>query len=328
MCAEAKNSSTNPKGMKYYLSVAAMFRDEARWLREWIEYHRMLGVEHFYLYDHLSRDQPELVLADYISSEIVTLTRLEDQVNGDFMPLAIKTYNQVVDEVRGESTWLALLDVDEFINLKTGTSLATLLRDYQDYGGLVMNWQMFGTGGVPEVPPDQTMLERLRLRGPRDLGHNSHIKSVVQPLRVKSTVLHFSYYLEGYFAVNTAKEEVSGPFDPRIRVDVLQLNHYFCRDLKFLREVKIPRRAGLGVNEEIMRQWDESMNVEVDDSIQRFVGGLKARLGLPVSFQWQEYAQRYPEAGLETRERAFEHWQRVGRLDENKQRLLAVREVR
>ena len=307
--------------MKYYLGVACMFRDESKWLREWIEYHRLIGVEKFYLFDHLSSDNPEQVISDYISQGIVTLERITEDVGGQFMELAITTYNRAVGMAKNECRWLALLDSDEFINPKSTSTLPSLLKDFEGYGGLVMNWQMFGTSNIEEVPSDQTMIERLQLRGLRTLGHNQHVKSIVQPLRVTKTVLHFSYYTEGFYAVNADHERVDGPFDPRIRVDKIQLNHYFCRDEKFLREVKIPRRAGLGVGSEIMEQWNQSMNVEVDDSIQRFVGALRARLGLPVVFDWEEYSLQYPNAQLTTREQAFEHWHVKGRFVEARERL-------
>ena len=302
--------------MKYYLSVACMFRDEAKFLREWVEFHRLLGVEHFYLYDHRSIDSPEIILADYIQQGIVELERIDTDVGGNFMELQITTSGRAVEKAKGKSQWLALLDADEFINPKTTSSLLVFLKEYEKYGGLVMNWQMFGTSGVEEVPVDRTMIEMLTMRGKRTLGHCQHVKSIVQPLRVARTFLHFSYYQEPFYAVNTHHEKVDGPFDPRIHIDKLQLNHYFCRDGKFLKEVKIPRRAGLGVGTDIMLQWESEMNVEEDTTIQRFVGALKARMGLPVAFDWKEYAKRYPMENLKTRESAFAHWQIVGRFEE------------
>jgi hypothetical protein len=263
--------------MKYYLSVAAMFRDEARWMREWVAYHHLLGVEHFYLYDHLSSDQPEVVLADYIASGLVSLTRLEHDLP-DFQCLAVQTYNQATTKAKGESRWLALLDVDEYINPQQAPDLPTILRDYEEYGGLVLNWQMFGTSGVAEVPANGLITELLQKRGLRQLGHNIHIKSIVQPERVVRAELHFATYQEPYYAVNTNRQRIDGPFDRSIPVDVLQLNHYFCRDLKFLTEVKIPRRIKIGTSEEIMRRWEAEMNVELDTSIQRFVPALKQLL--------------------------------------------------
>ena len=41
---------------KYNLSICAIFKNEAKYLKEWIEYHRIFGVDHFYLYNIGSRD--------------------------------------------------------------------------------------------------------------------------------------------------------------------------------------------------------------------------------------------------------------------------------
>ena len=38
------------------LAVGAIFQNEARYLREWIEFHRRQGVERFYLYENNSSD--------------------------------------------------------------------------------------------------------------------------------------------------------------------------------------------------------------------------------------------------------------------------------
>jgi hypothetical protein len=51
---------------KYYLSVGAIFRNEARFLPEWIEYHRLHGVDHFYLFNNLSEDDYKAALKPYV----------------------------------------------------------------------------------------------------------------------------------------------------------------------------------------------------------------------------------------------------------------------
>jgi hypothetical protein len=44
---------------KIRLAVAAVFRRETRYLREWLEFHRLVGVERFYLFNHdLEEDRP------------------------------------------------------------------------------------------------------------------------------------------------------------------------------------------------------------------------------------------------------------------------------
>lgn len=44
-----------------YLSIGAIFKDEAPYLAEWIEFHRLVGVEHFFLYDNLSTDEKSML---------------------------------------------------------------------------------------------------------------------------------------------------------------------------------------------------------------------------------------------------------------------------
>ena len=41
---------------KYFLGVAAIIKNEKPYLKEWLEYHRLQGVEHFYLCDNGSTD--------------------------------------------------------------------------------------------------------------------------------------------------------------------------------------------------------------------------------------------------------------------------------
>ena len=45
-------SSDNVAQFKYKLSITTLFKYEVDFLREWIEYHRAVGVEHFYLYEN------------------------------------------------------------------------------------------------------------------------------------------------------------------------------------------------------------------------------------------------------------------------------------
>src|SRR5579883_479648 len=63
-----------PSGKKKYnLSIVAIFRNEKPYLREWIEYHRLVGVDHFYLYNNKSSDGSLEVLSPFIARGIVTL---------------------------------------------------------------------------------------------------------------------------------------------------------------------------------------------------------------------------------------------------------------
>lgn len=51
---------------QYKVSVCAIFKNEAPYLKEWIEFNRIVGVEHFYLYNNNSEDNYEEIIAPYI----------------------------------------------------------------------------------------------------------------------------------------------------------------------------------------------------------------------------------------------------------------------
>ena len=57
------------------LSICAVFRNEAPYLREWIEFHRIVGVEKFFLFNNRSEDDYKSVLTPYIESGLVELTQ-------------------------------------------------------------------------------------------------------------------------------------------------------------------------------------------------------------------------------------------------------------
>ena len=52
---------------QYDITVGAIFQNEAPYLKEWIDYHKSVGVDHFVLYNHFSKDNYEEVLYPYIN---------------------------------------------------------------------------------------------------------------------------------------------------------------------------------------------------------------------------------------------------------------------
>jgi len=69
--------SHDPK--KYTVSAVTLFRDEERYLAEWIEFHLCAGIDHFYLFNHHSATaEHEAVLLPYIVAGIVELANALD----------------------------------------------------------------------------------------------------------------------------------------------------------------------------------------------------------------------------------------------------------
>lgn len=275
----AKSSKpSKPKKYKYNLAICAIFRDEAPYLQEWIEFHRLLGVEHFYLYNNLSSDNYKIVLAPYIKKKIV---EVEDwsytyQDVGRWSPIQCSAYGTKIPEIKDKVKWLAILDIDEFLFPTQGNNLQDFLKDYEDFGGVCVNWQMYGTSNIAKIPAGKLLIETLLLKAPKDYCENALVKSIVRPERVRSCESpHYCFFLPPYFQVNEHKEPFDGPNSPYITVDKIRVNHYWSRDENFFNNVKIARRQSWQESTEGIINRKNNLSVEEDDAILRFVPQLR-----------------------------------------------------
>mgnify|MGYP000030303549 FL=1 len=140
---------------KYYFSICAIFKDESLSLKEWIEYHKLIGVEHFYLYDNNSTDSSLLILKQYVDEGIVTL------IDWKVMPPAqTAAYNDFKKNFWTETQWVAFIDLDEYICLKYETQIKEWFSKYENYPSLVVYWKMFGSSGLIEHDNSRLITEQ------------------------------------------------------------------------------------------------------------------------------------------------------------------------
>src|SRR5687768_5030147 len=95
--------------MKPYLAICAVYRNEGPYLREWIEFHRHVGVERGFLYTQRSTDEQLEVLRHCIDAGIVVW---EDCAE---FPPQLKVFEKCLATHRDGARWIAFIDVDEFL---------------------------------------------------------------------------------------------------------------------------------------------------------------------------------------------------------------------
>jgi hypothetical protein len=206
---------------KPYLSVCAIYRDEAPYLREWIEFHRIVGAERFFLYDNNSEDDHQKLLAPYIERGTVVLRDWPVSPNGQKA-----AYQHCLEEHRDDSRWIAFIDIDEFLFSPTGAPVAQLLPAYEAWPAVGVNWATYGTSGHRSKPPGPVIESYLyRSDHPED---NCWIKCIVNPLEaVRCRGPHFFFYRDGY-AVDEKERPITGPmpFTESVTFERLRINHY------------------------------------------------------------------------------------------------------
>jgi hypothetical protein len=264
----------------YEVAIATIFQNEAPYLKEWIEYHKILGVQHFYLFNNLSKDDYLEVLLPYITSGEVDLIQCPyTSINEEsWLSIQRQAYTQAIQLAYGKVKWLALIDSDEFIVPTDCNHLGEFLDEYENYGGLCINWQMFGTSFVSKIPKNKLLIETLILKGPKDFVENKYVKSIVRPEAVASFEdVHIATYKAGFFHVNPNKEICKSRFVD-INIDKIRINHYWSRDEDYFYNVKVSRRVAWDMPyAEIIHRMN-SLNAETDTEILRFVPALRKKI--------------------------------------------------
>jgi len=259
---------------EYNVSACCIFQNEDRFLKEWIEYHRLIGVEHFYIYDNRSDDHSYEVLEPYIKDGIVEYTYWDRTYNIDkeWWHVQRDAYVDAVKRAKHTSKWLAVIDTDEFIVPVEDRDLPSFLEDFEEFGGVCLSWVCYGTSGVQRVPEDTWMVEQLLSRSDFSYSLNKLVKSIVQPERVdeeKSFFPHTCAYIDDFYHVNADKKQLKKSVVRDACHQRIRLHHYWARDMDFLHQHKLPRYARwIGEMEALKKiQIEESMNEVFDPTI-------------------------------------------------------------
>lgn len=261
--------------MKPYLSICASYRWEGPYLREWVAFHRLVGVERFFLYDNDSDDEHLEALAPYVDDGTVQLRHWPEYPMGQ-----VKAYAHCLTEHADDSRWIAFVDVDEFLFSPRGKPLPEVLERYERWPGVGVNRVTFGTSGH-EQRPEGTVVESYtrRLDVP---GMTASVKSIVDPARtVRPLNPHTFEYTEGH-AVDENEQPLEGTFAPTPSCETLRINHYYTKSdeellLKFSRlhaggrMREGPSFPGKGIRD------DRRFGV-ADEAILRYVPALRAEL--------------------------------------------------
>jgi Glycosyltransferase family 92 len=276
---------------RFALSVCAIMKDEGPYLREWLEFHRLVGVDHFYLYDNGSTDDSVRILEPYVRAGIVDLVpwpRFIANSNPQYL-----AYAHAVRFAAGTSRWLAAIDLDEFLFSPQERDLRAALVEYQDLPALIVFVRNFGTSGHQTKPSGLVVESYLKRRHHSSRTKLSGGKTIVQPrwVRAIGSAHHFENTTP-YPGYDETRQPVIKGKDGRCddRSERFRVNHYRTKSEEEWQAKKqrgrVTARPGLAEKlERIYRDVNENATVQ-DTSILYLVPELRSRLaqaGVPAA---------------------------------------------
>jgi len=243
------------------VALVAILKEEDAFVEEWVAYHRLLGVDHFYLYDNDPRLPLRKILARHAAYVTVTawLVRHGIRARHRGFSAQVKAYNHYLEHYARNDRWAAFIDGDEFIALKKHANLKDFLQAHGDCCAVSLNWFFFGHNGYYDIPEGlivESLTRRARnaYRAMKTLHKNECAKEFVNP--------HYALMAEGCRRVDANGRALSTPLEGDDRHafnehyegigDTACIHHYWCRSFKTWM-----RRPARGSGDEL-RSWKTS----------------------------------------------------------------------
>lgn len=166
---------------KKNLCVLATVRNEGPYLIEWIAYHKLLGVEHFFIYTNDNEDGSNTVLELLHSNGIITLIHNSVPLGGSAQNKAYAHALSVDTQILNYH-WCAIIDADEFIRFDVAKNhnIVEFLSggEFEEADALALNWRNMS-------PSEASTSQRSDLVLKDQICYaeevNRHVKCIIRP---------------------------------------------------------------------------------------------------------------------------------------------------
>lgn len=264
---------------KYKFSIVSIFKNEGPYLKEFIEYHMLIGFEHFYFYNNNSDDNYQDVLQKYVDNGVVTL------VEWPVIPGQQAMYEHWYATYRHESSWVSFLDLDEFICPIKQTSIMEWIKPFERFPIIMIYWKMFGTHGHYEHNKSKLVVEQYlnswnkiyevgKVIYNTDYDIPRFFKGMMHGFKVRSgkilipPINMFGYFVDFGIHMYSMKDVT------------IQVNHYWSKAYDCYLRKHQRGSAVFGKSWKTFDQflWHEHFNISSDYSIFRFLIQLKLKM--------------------------------------------------
>jgi hypothetical protein len=208
------------------VSLGLIIKDDARVIREWLAYHTVIGVQHFWIACN-DEDPSEF----YAAVQPFAIRGLLHMFHMPGPRMQLPAYSRILNKARGRTKWLGFIDSDEFIHLRDSDDLPPFLRQYDrdDVAGLAVGWRIFGSNGHKVLQP--STMQAYTRRAHDNFVENEHLKVLVRPDRVDDMASpHHAGLRDGFRLVDERLNSVPGDVAAyNVPADRVRINHYYCR---------------------------------------------------------------------------------------------------
>lgn len=211
------------------IALICIAKNEDYYIDEWIKYHKKLGFDDIYVY-----------MNDWICKSENCIKIL---FNGEAKQLS--AYHHFINNFNNKYDFAAFMDVDEFISLKNYKNIKDLLKEYENFYALGINWRIFGSNNL-KFNNDYSLINRFTKCSKEP---NQHIKTIINLKKCREENIKLQFCdphslinsLQKDFTICTDKQHfIHGPFT-EYKDNTIQINHYYCKTYEEFVNIKLTR---------------------------------------------------------------------------------------
>ena len=251
-------SSFNKKIGPFKVALVCIIKDE-QYLEEFIIYHHLIGVRHFFIYDNGSKIPIKKRLKHPFFLKHCTI------INFPGKDKQTDAYNHCKNNVKNFVDWLIVIDGDEYIHLKKHKNIIDFVNDYNNYHAVCINWVFFGSNHHIEKPSGLVLDNYIKCNN----SFSKLVKTICRPRFVKYIDVHHVILKNPKLYINPKKQvmKIPYPHNENHTINIIQINHYFGKSEQNFKE-KIERgRASKHPKRIFPENYHSKHNDKIDESL-------------------------------------------------------------
>lgn len=282
---------------KYYSSIVVCARWESKYILEWINYYKIIGYDHIYLY--CNDDNPFELYSNAMSfcegdNPFVTFIHFKG------VGMQHQMYLHFLRNFSSETLWVSFFDVDEFLALPKHKKISDFLNDYKEADCILFYWLVFGDSGNEKTPPGY-VLDNYNKRASKINGFTKFIciaSKLIDNKIFSPEGYGFWHSPEGHmyndinivdvinrkvFSVDSLSKEESNEI-----INTATVHHYMIKSREYL-EHRVKRSTSGAFSGQIM--WDSSDSSR-KDAIERSLIEFNSVIDNSLCGFWKEFINK------------------------------------
>ena len=172
------------------IAVCVVGKEENKYIKEYIEYYKNIGIDKIFLYDNNEIDGEcfEGYLNQYIKNNFIELINFR----GLFKPQK-RAYYDCYNNNKNYFDWIAFFDLDEYLYVENYTNLKDFLSlsKFNNCSSILFNWRYYGDNNEIFYHP-KPLQQRFKIPVNKSFN-NTHYFSAAKSI-VKGKLIYLKLY--------------------------------------------------------------------------------------------------------------------------------------